>query len=142
MLSHDPRARQIEVSHRLATEAPGIRAREDQLVQVLLNLGINALDAIEGRGQLVFSSSLEKGEAVIRVADTGAGIPPAARDRIFEPFFTTKPAGKGTGLGLFVTRAIVEELKGRLAVEESDARGSVFVVRLSTAAPLPGNAAQ
>ncbi len=70
------------------------------------------------------------GAVEVRVADTGPGIPPAVQQRIFEPFYTTKPAGRGTGLGLFVSRDIVESLGGRLEVERTGPAGTTFVVKL------------
>ena len=130
LLSHDPRALSIRFALALAEGLPGVRAREDSLIQVLLNLGINALDAMPDGGTIVFSSALEGEEVVVRVRDSGPGIPKALQGRIFEPFFTTKGQGRGTGLGLFVSGAIVTELGGRLLVESSTAAGTTFAVRL------------
>ncbi len=130
LLNHDPRARNIEIFQKLAPGLPGVRAREDHLVQVLLNLGINALDAMEGNGRLTFETSMNSHTITVRISDTGHGIPEQVRGRIFEPFFTTKAPEHGTGLGLFVTRSIVEELGGRIEIEHADGDGTTFAVHL------------
>ena len=104
------------------------------MVQVLLNLGINALDAMPGGGVLTFETSVDSGEVLVRVRDTGSGIPGDLQQRVFEPFFTTKGPEQGTGLGLFVSRRIVQdELGGRLDLERSNDQGSVFRLRLPAA---------
>ncbi len=130
LLRHEPRARTIQIETALAEHLPGIRTREDHLVQVLLNLGINALDAMSEGGTLTFTTTLEGDLVVLRARDTGTGIPEAVQRRVFEPFFTTKPSGRGTGLGLFVSRGIIEDMDGRLEVERTGPEGTVFAVRL------------
>jgi len=130
LLGHDPRASRVQIELRLAPDLPGVRTREDDLVQVLLNLGINALDAMSEGGVLVIDTSADERVVRLRVRDTGQGIPEAVRSRVFAPFFTTKAAGKGTGLGLFVSRGIVERLGGRLDLASSGADGTVFAIVL------------
>lgn len=130
LIVHDQRARNVRIEKRLATGLPGVRAKEDHLMQVLLNLSINAIDAMADGGTLTFETTFGDGFVTARVCDTGGGIPDAVRPRIFEPFFTTKDAGRGTGLGLFVSRDIVEALGGRLELERTGAEGTVFRVRL------------
>ncbi|HUG17002.1 MAG TPA: PAS domain S-box protein [Thermomicrobiales bacterium] len=125
-----------------------------QLEQVLLNLVVNARDAIQETGTI----TMETGNAsrdeprrrdyvVISVSDDGAGIPPSARDRIFEPFFTTKPVGKGTGLGLATVLGIVEQSDGLIEVDSTPGSGTTFRIFLPAVAarPLPtvaGDAAE
>ena len=152
LVEHDPRARGVELVRELAPELPGVRIVEDHLVQVLLNLGLNALDALGGRGRVVLSTRLgpgtdggseaeaEPGRAVVevRVSDTGTGVPLEIRDRLFQPFHTTKAAGRGTGLGLFVSKRIVDELGGSLTLEQTGPAGTVFLVRLPVA-PRPSS---
>lgn len=135
LLEHDPRARNVEIVRALSDELPGLRLVEDHLVQVLLNLGLNALDALAGGGRLTFASSRVGDRVELRVADTGTGIAPAVVSRLFEPFHTTKAAGRGTGLGLFVSKRIVEELGGTLLLESTSPDGTTFLVRLPVGPP-------
>ncbi len=130
LIEHDPRSSRVQIERDLTLNLPGVETREDQLLQVLLNLGINGLDAIEGAGFVRFSSTLECGQVVIRVSDNGGGIPAEHRDRIFEPFFTTKPIDRGTGLGLFVNQQIIAELGGSLELGRTGPDGTTFIVRI------------
>jgi signal transduction histidine kinase len=102
---------------------------EDALRQVLLNLVQNALDATPPGGRVAARASASAGQAWIRVRDAGPGIAPALRERIFEPFFTTRPDRSG-GLGLAITRRIVEEAGGAIEVDAAPGGGSEFRVRL------------
>jgi C4-dicarboxylate-specific signal transduction histidine kinase len=130
LLEHDPRARDAELVRDLAPEVPGVRIVEDHLVQVLVNLGLNALDALDQDRRVVLSTRAADGAVELRVADTGTGVPPDAQARLFEPFYTTKAHGRGTGLGLFVSKRIVEDMGGTLRLESTGPTGTVFVVRL------------
>ena len=109
-----------------------VRGRPDQLQQVILNLLTNAIDATKGGGRIDVRTRAhpEAGEVEIAVTDTGHGIAPTDRPQIFEPFFSTKDAGRGTGLGLFITAEIVREHKGRIEVDSEPGRGSTFRVSL------------
>ncbi len=111
---------------------PGVKVDGNQIEQVLVNLLLNAFDAMPDGGTVSIRCSAEEGRVVIRVADTGVGIPPEHLRRIFDPFFTTKEVGKGTGLGLSVSYGIVQSQGGSLAVESEPGRGTVFSVRLPT----------
>jgi signal transduction histidine kinase len=99
------------------------------LNQALLNLLTNAADAIEGRGTIRISTGAEGDEYVIRVADTGCGIPDEIRDRVFDPFFTTKPIGEGTGLGLSITYSIAKKHEGELELRPGQSGGTVATLR-------------
>ncbi|WP_224372501.1 hybrid sensor histidine kinase/response regulator [Hyalangium versicolor] len=116
-----------------------VMANEVQLGQVLLNLLVNAAQAIpEGRverNEIRVLTRLRGAEAVVEIHDTGVGIPSDRQERVFEPFFTTKPAGVGTGLGLSICRSIVTSLGGRLELESEVGRGSIFRIILPTVAP-------
>ena len=101
-----------------------------QLRQVLLNLVSNAISAAQAEGKVTIRIQGEKNLVRISVEDDGEGIPPENIKKIFEPFFTTKAPGKGTGLGLFVSRGIAERLGGKLKVESSVGQGAVFTVEL------------
>jgi len=99
------------------------------LFQVFTNLVSNALDAMEaGGGTLAVSSRREGGAIVVRVADTGCGMPPEVLEGLFTPFFTTKPAGRGMGLGLAVCREVMDRLQGRMEVTSKPGHGTVFTV--------------
>ena len=137
------RARRVELDTELA-DLPGITCQPPKLNQVVLNLVANAIDAsAEGGRVTVRTRPASDGRGVeLEVADTGAGIPDAVRDKIFDPFFTTKPQGQGTGLGLSISHGIVADHGGSIAVESAPGRGTTFVVRLpakppTTAPPKP-----
>ncbi|WP_211441328.1 sensor histidine kinase [Collimonas humicola] len=100
--------------------------------QVLINLLRNALDAVDNAGQKIVSLVLERdaGEAVIRIRDSGPGIPAQVALHLFEPFFTTKPSGKGLGLGLAISSSIVQAMNGRLAANNHSEGGAEFVLRI------------
>ncbi len=138
LLHHDPRARGVRIDQAPRAELPGVRVKEDRVVQVLLNLGINALDAMPDGGVLTFETAVDSGDVLVRIRDNGSGIAAELQERVFEPFFSTKGPEQGTGLGLFVSRKIVhDELGGRLDLERSDRQGTTFTVRLPVA---PGHA--
>jgi len=123
-------------------DVPATRMAEAQLGQVLVNLVLNAAQAVRGdaaHNEIRISSSWDEAAAavVLRVSDTGAGIPAAVLPRVFDPFFTTKPAGVGTGLGLFVCRNLVEAAGGTIAVESQPGRGTTFTLSLPPALDAP-----
>jgi signal transduction histidine kinase len=101
------------------------------LNQVFLNLLKNALEALEGSGGTVRVRLRREGDLVaVDVEDDGPGIDPALRERLFEPFVTSKPAGRGTGLGLPISRRIVQSCGGSLDVRSEPGQGTCFTVRL------------
>ena len=111
-----------------------VRADENQLGQVLLNLVVNAADAMPQGGRLTVATGRDGNGAVsLEVRDTGEGIPDAIREKIFEPFFTTKERGRGTGLGLATAASIVREHGGEIRVVSEAARGTTFTVLLPEA---------
>lgn len=101
-----------------------------QIRQVLLNLITNAVHATGGGGRITVVLKSIQGGVLIQIRDTGEGIPPEQMRKIFEPFFTTKCPGKGTGLGLFVTRGIIDRLGGTIEAESRPDEGSVFTVTI------------
>ena len=114
-----------------------VRADKGQLSQVLINLAVNARDAMPGGGTLTIATYEDHDSAVLTVRDTGQGMDEATRARLFDRFFTTKPSGQGTGLGLTTVATIVRGAGGRIEVESAPGQGSVFRVILprSKAAP-------
>jgi nitrogen-specific signal transduction histidine kinase/ActR/RegA family two-component response regulator len=140
-----PRNIDIKVAGGPPSDLWPIAGDPTQLHQVLLNLAVNARDAMPRGGSLAFTAeniTIDQQYAatsrdvtagpyvVLKVADTGVGIPPEIRDRIFEPFFTTKEVGKGTGLGLSTAHAIVKSHGGFVTVYSETGRGTTFKVYL------------
>jgi two-component system, NtrC family, sensor kinase len=130
LIIHETRKRDIAVVRRVEPSLGAIQSDPYQLRQVLLNLLTNALHAIKSDGTITIVIEDAGDSQVVTVCDTGQGIPRENMDKIFEPFFTTKPTGEGTGLGLFVTRNIVEKLGGTLGVESEIGSGACFSILL------------
>ena len=128
----------IQITLQKDPSLPEIEHDSDQIHQVLLNLLINALQAIDHEGKISVSVQAHGKVAVVEVTDNGRGIPPEQLPHIFRPFFTTK--GEGTGLGLSLARRIVEDHQGRIDVVSTVAKGSTFTVVLplvrATASPV------
>jgi PAS domain S-box-containing protein len=101
---------------------PEILCYPDELNQVWTNLIHNAIQAMEGKGQLLVRAVQRGNQAAVEIIDSGPGIPVELRERIFEPFFTTKPAGEGSGLGLDIVRRIVDKHQGQIEVESQPGR--------------------
>ncbi len=121
----------ISVTFDLCPDACSVRLDPTQLQQVLLNLGINARDAmLPAGGRLVVSTRKENGNVVMRVTDSGHGMPAEVAAKIFEPFFTTKEKGRGTGLGLSMVYGIVTQHGGTIEVRSVEGMGTVFEIRL------------
>jgi CheY-like chemotaxis protein len=128
-------------------EPKWIVADRGQIEQVLLNLSANARDAMPGGGTLTVAAAIEirpqevgreyvaAPEVVLRLTDTGLGMPPEVQARLFEPYFTTKPRGKGTGLGLPTVYAIVTESGGMIQVSSQPRAGTTFTIVLPLALP-------
>lgn len=131
--------KEIALVTELAENAPAVLADQMQIEQVLINLIINARDAIDSTGTITIRTKVTSGGTPpspgasartleLTVADTGRGIPHELRQRIFEPFFTTKEAGKGTGLGLAIVYGIAEAHNAKLTCESEVGRGTAFTL--------------
>ncbi len=109
-----------------------VNADKNQLCQVLINLIINAFDAMEGHGTLTLKTYRDRKlfKAYIEVSDTGGGIPPENLSKVFDPFFTTKDVGKGTGLGLSMAYGILEENHGKIAIKHTGPDGTTILLEL------------
>ncbi len=123
----------IELVVSLAEHALLVEADRAQLEQVLVNLVINARDAMSGNGRIVVELDRRAGSGIVRVIDSGEGMPPEVQSRVFEPFFTTKPQGEGTGLGLATVYGIVDHAGGRIEIESELGTGTVVTVVLPVA---------
>jgi CheY-like chemotaxis protein len=133
--SYDQGVSNITIIEALAAGLPQVFADPHQVQQILLNLIINAEQAMisaHGRGTLVLHTwhHLEREAVVLEVSDDGPGVPEDVQPRIFDPFFTTKEVGKGTGLGLTVAYAIVQEHGGRISLKSEPKGGATFCVEL------------
>ncbi|MFQ5570608.1 MAG: ATP-binding protein [Rhodothermales bacterium] len=109
---------------------PRILCFPGQLNQVFMNLLINAAQAIPDQGQITIETEVIETEVVIRISDTGVGIPPENLSKLFNPFFTTKPVNQGTGLGLSISYGIIEKHNGRIEVESEVGQGTTFTIYL------------
>jgi len=121
---------QIMVVEDLEENLPKVEGDVNQLQQLLLNLSLNACEAMPNGGTLLVATSGRDGKVFVEVTDTGCGIKGKHLDRIFEPFFTTKPVGKGTGLGLSVSYGVVQQHGGTLEVRSEEGKGSTFTIVL------------
>lgn len=131
----------IEVTRAIPPDLPAILGDADQLHQVLANLLTNAQQALDLQPQprrVSISARALGDEVEIVVADNGPGIPADLRNRIFDPFFTTKPVGSGTGVGLSISRGIVEAHGGSMSLAPPGEGGAAFVIRLPIASQLSG----
>jgi len=136
LLKHHQRFRRINVAQELGEDLPAALVNDEQMIQVLMALMLNGVDAMEDGGVLTVRTRQHPhrtDEVLIEVVDTGHGIPAADLQKIFEPFYTTKPPGRGTGLGLSICYGIVEQHLGRLEVDSLPGLGSTFRVYLPIA---------
>ncbi len=138
LLEYRLRKGQVKVHKDYGPQPVAVMANGKQIEQVIANLVINAIDALEGGGELNISIREQPepadgtggGSVEIRLADTGPGIPEDIRESIFEPFFSTKAEGQGTGLGLFISHGIIGKHGGILEVESEVGQGTTFSITL------------
>lgn len=117
LLNHQTEAAKIEIKREMASHLPAVEIDTDQITQVLLNLAINAVEAMPNGGTITFRTRSEEGGIVIEVEDSGGGISTDIVDHIFDPFFTTKD--KGSGLGLSVAHKIIAQHEGTITAKNS-----------------------
>ena len=129
LIREDPsRARQVELDARVDSAVPSFAFDADQMTQVLLNIALNGVEALDGPGRVGIDVAVQGSSVAIAVSDTGRGMLPEERRRIFEPFYSRKPSG--TGLGLTLARRIVTAHGGRIEVESTPGRGTFFTILL------------
>lgn len=134
LLKHDARCREVNFNLELSPHLPIIFCVPDHIHQVLVNLLLNAVDAMQEEDApeiTIVTSQLADPEGIkICVSDVGTGIPEKHIDRIFEPFFTTKEVGSGTGLGLSVSHGIIKKIGGAIEVDSEEGKGTTFTITL------------
>lgn len=129
--------KEVELTLELEPSLPFVSMPGEQLIQIVLNLVLNAADAASPGGHISVSARALADSVELSVQDDGPGVAEAVRERLFEPFVTTKEVGKGTGLGLAVCRGLVEAVGGTIVLDESSRRGARFVITLPVARALP-----
>lgn len=140
IIKYDRRSKKIDFNLNLQPNLPKTVLVPDHLLQIFLNILINAVDASEGLGTKINVKTLSSNQHIqIDISDQGCGIPPENVNRIFEPFFTTKGVGKGTGLGLTVSYGLVKKLQGEIKVQSEIKKGSTFSVCLPILEELEAN---
>jgi photoactive yellow protein len=130
--SQDERDARVKFKTEFADGLPPVRASASELREVFVNLLRNAVDAIEGEGEITTRTRLEDGQAVVEVSDTGTGMSLEVKEKIFRPLFTTK-GERGTGLGLATCYAILRRHGGDIEVRSAPDEGTTFIVRLPVA---------
>ena len=130
LIEFDLRARKVNVSLVHPEPLPRVYGVRRELQQAFLNLSLNAFDAMPDTGKLTLSVRRGNGNLQVRVTDTGRGIAPETRRHLFKPFFTTKGPGQGTGLGLAVSRSIIEKHGGTIDVYSTVGQGTEFIIQL------------
>ncbi len=130
LLEHRARKQQVRLESKIPSDLPAVTLGEDHLRQVLLNLLLNAIDATFPGGRVVLSAKRVGDSVDIIVSDEGPGVPAEQRSEIFEPSFSTR-SGNAGGLGLSITRRIIQDAGGEIRVSNRDAGGAEFAVRLA-----------
>ncbi|TSA30120.1 MAG: hypothetical protein D4R68_01240, partial [Ignavibacteriales bacterium] len=130
IVKYDKRVRKVNFETDLKKNLPNVNIAADQLLQVFVNILINALDAINGNGIITVKSNFDLKNIYIELSDDGCGMDEATLEKIFDPFFTTKEVGKGTGLGLSVSYGIIKKFNGEIKVKSKLNEGSTFTIAL------------
>jgi len=136
LVGHELRLEKIEVNREISSDLPPILVDRKQFQEVLFNLIRNAGQAIGEKGKITVSARQAKDRIAIDVSDTGSGIPDDKIKELFNPFFTTKGPDKGTGLGLFIVRQVVEKNHGRIYLKETKVgHGTTFTIEFPVMSP-------
>lgn len=136
-VSFDRRFRQVDMVHNLDPQLPAVDAVADHLTQIVMNLMINAADAMENqtnpRPRIILSTQQRESGVVVTVADNGSGMSQETLARVFEEYFTTKPPGKGSGIGLAVSKSLIESMGGSISIESAPGMGTTVTLQLPVA---------
>ena len=133
ILGHELKLDNVEVITNIPKDLAKIFADKKQVQEIIFNIVRNAAQAITGKGSITISAQERNDRVFIDIEDTGCGIPADKMNEIFNPFYTTKAPGKGTGLGLFIVKQIVERNKGTIVVQSEVGKGTKFTLSFSTA---------
>jgi signal transduction histidine kinase len=140
LVSHQAAVANKRIAVEISPDLSMVQADRQMLQQVMLNLLTNALDAIEGAGNVRITALPASGQVEVLVEDTGCGIPPEHLAKIFDPFFTTKEVGKGTGLGLAICQGIMEQHGGSIEVRSDGlGKGTTVTIRFPVATGVEGD---
>jgi PAS domain S-box-containing protein len=135
IVQYGKKVKDIRFDVQLKTDLPAIHIVADQVVQVFINILMNAVDALDEKpGIIGITEHITGNQMLVEITDSGKGMDPGALEKIFEPFFTTKEVGRGTGLGLWVSYGIMKSLGGDIVVRSREGAGSTFIVQF----PLEG----
>jgi len=132
LLQRELQRKRVNLERRYADCNALVIATPNQIAQVVMNLMINAMHAMPDGGSIAIETTGGNGTVILRISDTGKGIPPEYLPHIFDPFFTTKEPGKGTGLGLYICKDIITQLHGSIEVESEVGKGTTFTITLPT----------
>jgi len=134
LIETQARVRNSTVIRHFPSQLPDVLINRNQIQQVIINLCTNALDAMPKGGAITIHVGQEKSQVLIRLTDTGTGIPAEIQDKVFNPFFTTKEVGKGTGLGLSLAHEIIQQHNGEISFQSTPGQGTTFLIQLPIAA--------
>ena len=134
LVGYELKLDKIDIVKEIDDNLPFVFGDKKQLQEVFFNLIRNAAQAIKEKGKIIIRAKEEAGKVNIEIEDTGQGIPEDKMDQIFNPFYTTKDPGKGTGLGLFIVRQVVERNRGRISVRSRVNEGTTFSLEFSVGA--------
>jgi len=137
LISDPEHAGNVAIETRFKVDGAPFKGEEKKLQQVFLNLLLNALQAMDGKGILIVSAMKSRSNYLLEFSDSGPGIPQKELEKVFEPFYTTRPTG--SGLGLAIARRVVEDHGGEIDIASGGSNGTVVTVRLPVDRPEPGD---
>ncbi len=123
----NPIAKYVNFSCMFAPDISQVLGSPEQIQQVFINLFMNAIEAMDSKGTISIETQNQPGKVVVHISDTGRGMPPEILEKIFKPFFTTK-SEKSTGIGLTISKKIIESHKGNISAESAQGKGTTFTI--------------
>ena len=130
LMLKEPVFQKIKLTRELGQKIDTIHADRLRIQQVLLNVLLNAAEAMAGKGKIVLQTGQDKDGVFVRILDDGPGMAEMTRQRIFDPFFSTKPVGKGVGLGMAIAYGVIQEHGGKINIESEPGRGTAVTIHL------------